>query len=197
MLREEPTLLILLGASFLLLLWNIRQRDAAAGVALVMLALLLLGMGRVFYEYGKSNAAEQRESLTKLSAEADLSMRITGMVMGEKPFFPRGPYSTGAAPPIVRYSVTFDNRTGTVIQTDTSYRMERRLLGKWYPVEPLAEVPEQWEALEIPVGKTEKVSIPSAPCYAGMTAGYYRMVKTVQTAKGLRTVAAEISLDDL
>lgn len=198
MLREHPGLLALLAGGLLFWLWTMARREYETPLwPLTLLVLLLLGFVRIFYDYGKANAAERQESQAKLSAEADLSMRITGMVMGEKPFFSTGPYSAGAAPSIARYSVTFDNRTGAVIQTDTSYRMERRLRGKWYPVEPLAQMPEQWEALEIPAGKTEKVPIPSAPGYAGMTAGYYRMVKTVQTAKGARTVAAEFSLDDL
>ena len=91
MLREHPGLLALLAGVLLFWLWTVARREYETPLwPLTLLVLLLLGFVRIFYDYGKANAAQRRESQAKLSAEADLSMRITGMVMGEKPFFPRG-----------------------------------------------------------------------------------------------------------
>ena len=153
--------------------------------------------------YRRARCAEEA-SRTPIYRGDDLSMRVAGFLSDTAP-----KYGTAATPRdaldlmglsyergnIEQLRVVFENRTGAPIRTDTSHRMERRLRGVWRTVEPLTDAPEHWEALEIPEGKSEKIPIPSAAGYANLRMGYYRMVKTVQTARGERTVAGEFALD--
>ena len=190
--RENPLIVILLLIGTALCIWRVAAGRYDTLLQTLLPVACLIGLARTFYHRGTMNDAAGAPSQTKLSEETDLSLQVTGLVLNDE--WSLSPIGAGQ-PPVKRCSVVFETRTGAPIRTDTSHRMERRLRGVWRTVEPLTDAPEHWEALEIPEGKSEKIPIPSAAGYANLRMGYYRMVKTVQTARGERTVAGEFALD--
>lgn len=193
--RERPLIAVMLVFCLVACTWFMMQREYDTIFrTLVLPVCSLCGiLGYLSYYAGKNDIGKAAQ--TVLSEQTDLTMRIVSTVSGERQ--PRGLELNTYEPGMIQtFYVVFTNRTGSIIRTDTSYRLERRLRGIWYHVE---ETPVKEEApgmIEIPEGTSEKLRIPASPRYPCLTQGYYQMVKTVETVRGMRTVAAGFSVDE-
>ena len=193
--HTQPLVLVMLIVCLAACVWFMVRRDYDSIFRTLALPVCSLCgiLGYLHYYAGKNAACGAAQ--TALSEQTDLTMRIVSTVSGERE--PVGLELNTYEPGMIRtFYVTFTNRTGGVIQTDTAYRLECRMRGTWYHVEETPGEKETPGALEIPEGTSEKLAIPASPRYPHLAPGYYRMVKTVETARGARTVAAGFSVDD-
>lgn len=82
-----------------------------------------------------------------------------------------------------RLSVVFENHLGAPVETDDSYRLERKVSRKWYAVEECEGYEPHWSKIEIPTGTSGKIAFPVWGRYITLGEGYYRIVKPV-TVRG-------------
>ena len=143
-----------------------------------------------------------KQSATKPSATDLLLMEVTSLVSDTAPksVCIATPYGLNSAlgldyepGNLEKIFISIDNKTGAPICTDDSYT-ERRVMGRWYQVEQLEGYAENLSPLDIPEGRTEHVCFTAFGRYMTLAQGYYRVVKTFDTAGGKLTLAGEFLL---
>lgn len=171
---------------------------------MLMSLLMLIGIPLAAYFYGRQKASYGVPSETVLTEPSPVVMTVESLERDTVSFrfmpYAGAPNGTGvraqAADPgqVDRICVTFENRTGAPIKTDTSFLLERQFGLKWYQVAAKGEAPP-WEAVELPEGASEPVFLLVFWQYPYLPQGAYRVVKQLQTVQGPVTVAAVFTVD--
>ncbi|MEA4813966.1 MAG: immunoglobulin-like domain-containing protein [Oscillospiraceae bacterium] len=144
-----------------------------------------------------------KQSATKPSATDLLLMEVTSLVSDTAPksVCIATPYGLNNAlgldyepGNLEKIFVSIDNKTGAPIQTDDSYTLERRVMGRWYQVDQLEGYEENWSPLDIPKGQSEHICFTAFGRYMTLAHGYYRVVKRFDTQSGELILAGEFLL---
>lgn len=144
-----------------------------------------------------------KQSATKPSATDLLLMEVTSLVSDTAPksVCIATPYGLNNAlgldyerGNIEKIFISIDNKTGAPIQTDDSYTLERRAMGRWYQVDQLEGYEENWSPLDIPEGRSEHICFTAFGRYMTLAQGYYRVVKRFDTQAGQLILTGEFML---
>lgn len=84
--------------------------------------------------------------------------------------------------------VTFENRSGEPIITDTSFLIEKQVGLKWYEMKKAGAYGEAWEPLVIPCGQSGPIPFSLFGRYDYFTRGDYRFIKVLNGPTGAQTV---------
>lgn len=91
--------------------------------------------------------------------------------------------------------ITFVNRTGAPIVTDTSFTLERKTENVWRTLSPLPGKAAEWDVLELATGTTEHVPFQIGRLYDKLYQGDYRIIKTLRINDRSYILAADFLLN--